>query len=280
MRDLVGQMKMDMVLLSYSPRTIESYTYHVGLFLKALDKPAESVTEEDIRGYLYTMKTVKKAGQANLSQAFSAIKFLYRSTLAMPLKLSDVKSVRRGRTLPEVLSGGEIKRLFKSADNMKHKTILMTVYAAGLRLSEATHLKVSDIDGGRMQMRVEQGKGKKDRYVPLSAVLLVQLREYWRRYRPGIWLFPNRSEDRPISEGTVQKVFHRAKKSAHSKAGVGSYAAAQFRHACAGVGRRSFHAAASVGSCSHTNHADLSSSAAFDGSPRRQSVGQADGGRR
>ena len=93
----------------------------------------------------------------------------------------------------------------------------MTVYAAGLRLSEATHLKVSDIDGGRMQMRVEQGKGKKDRYVPLSAVLLVQLREYWRRYRPGIWLFPNRSEDLPISEGTVQKVFHRAKKkSAHS----------------------------------------------------------------
>jgi len=212
MRDLVGQMKMDMVLLSYSPRTIESYTYHVGLFLKALDKPAESVTEEDIRGYLYTMKTVKKAGQANLSQAFSAIKFLYRSTLEMPLKLSDVRSVRRGRRLPAVLSGEEIKRLFKSADNIKHRTILMTIYAAGLRLSEATHLRVSDIDGSRMQIRVEQGKGKKDRYVLLSNVLLRQLRDYWRRYRPGIWLFPNRSEDRPISEGTVQKVFHRAKK--------------------------------------------------------------------
>ena len=212
MGDLVEQMKMDMVLLSYSPKTIESYTYHVGLFLKALHKSAESATEEDIRGYLYKMKTVKKASQSNLSQAFSAIKFLYRSTLDMPLKLSDVKSVRRGRKLPEVLSGEEIKRLLQSADNLKHRTILMTIYSAGLRLSEATHLRVSDIDSGRMQMRIEQGKGKKDRYTILSSVLLEQLRDYWRQYRPGVWLFPNRSEDRPISEGTVQKVFHRAKK--------------------------------------------------------------------
>ena len=212
MGDLVEQMKMDMVLLSYSPKTIEAYTYHVGLFLKTLHKPAESVIEDDIRRYLYTMKTVKKAGQSNLSQAFSAIKFLYRSTLDMPLKLSDVKSVRRGRKLPVVLSGEEIKRLLHSTDNMKHRTILMTIYSAGLRLSEATHLRVSDIDSGRMQIRVEQGKGKKDRYTILSSVLLEQLRVYWRHYHPGIWLFPNRSEDRPLSEGTVQKVFHRAKK--------------------------------------------------------------------
>jgi len=212
MGDLVEQMKMDLELLSYSPKTIGAYTYHVGLFLKTLHKPAESVTEEDIRSYLYTMKTVKKASQSNLSQAFSAIKFLYRSTLDMPLKLRDVKSVRRGRKLPVVLSGEEIKRLFSGADNIKHKTILMTIYAAGLRLSEAAHLRVSDIDGARMQIRVEQGKGKKDRYTILSSVLLEQLRNYWRHERPGMWLFPNRSEDRPISEGTVQKVFHRAKK--------------------------------------------------------------------
>lgn len=212
MTDLVEQMKMDMVLLSYSPKTIISYTYHIGLFLKTLQKSAETVTEDDIRSYLYTMKTVKKASQSNLSQAFSAIKFLYRSTLDMPLKLSSVKSVRRGRKLPVVLSGEEIKRLIHASDNIKHKTILMTIYGAGLRLSEATHLKVSDIDSKRNQIRVEQGKGKKDRYTILSNVLLEQLRLYWRQDRPGIWLFPNRSEDRPISEGTVQKVFHRAKK--------------------------------------------------------------------
>jgi integrase/recombinase XerD len=212
MTDLVEQMKMDLALLSYSPKTIQSYSHHVGLFLKALHKPAESATEEDIRGYLYTMKTVKKASQSNLSQAFSAIKFLYRSTLDMPLKLSEVKSVRRGRKLPVVLSGEEIKRLFHSADNIKHRTILMTIYGGGLRLSETTHLKVSDIDGERMQIRVEQGKGKKDRYTILSSVLLEQLRCYWRHEHPGMWLFPNRSQDRPISEGTVQKVFHRAKK--------------------------------------------------------------------
>ena len=114
MTDLVEQMKineMDMVLLSYSPKTIESYSYHVSLFLKTMQKPAESVTEEDILSYLYTMKTVKKVSQSKLSQTFSAIKFLYRSTLDMPLKLSEAKSVRRGRKLPVVLSSELILRL-------------------------------------------------------------------------------------------------------------------------------------------------------------------------
>ncbi len=212
MSDLVEQMKMDMVLLSYSPKTIKSYTYHVDLFLKALQKPAEHVTEADIRSYLYTMKTVKQASQSNLSQAFSAIKFLYRSTLDMPLKLSEVKSVRRGRKLPLVLSGEELKRLFESASNIKHRTILMTLYGGGLRLSETTHLKVSDIDSRRMQIRVSQGKGKRDRYTILSTVLLEQLRMYWRHEHPDLWLFPSRSKEQPISEATVQRVFHRAKK--------------------------------------------------------------------
>ena len=212
MGELIEQMKMNMVLLSYSQKTIQAYGRHVKLFLETLGKPAESVTDDDICRYLYTMKTVKKASQSNLSQAFSAIKFLYRSTLNMPLKLSDVKTVRRGKKLPVVLSGAEVKRLFNSEDNLKHKTILMTIYSAGLRLSEATHLRVSDIDSGRMQIRVEQGKGKKDRYTILSSVLLKQLRDYWRHYRPEIWLFPNRHEDCAISEGSVQKVFYRAKK--------------------------------------------------------------------
>ena len=212
MGGLVERMKMDMSLLSYSPKTIEAYSYHVNLFLRALEKSAESITEDDIRRYLYKMKTVKKASQSNLSQAFSAIKFLYRSTLDMPLKLSEVRTVRRGRKLPIVLSCEEIKCLLHCVDNIKHKTILMTIYAAGLRLGEATHLKVSDIDSGRLQIRVEQGKGKKDRYTLLSSVLLDQLRDYWRHYRPKTWLFASLTEDRPISEGTVQKVFHRAKK--------------------------------------------------------------------
>ena len=212
MIDLVEKMKMDMVLLSYSPKTIHSYSYHVGQFLKALGKPAESVTEDDIRRYLYTMRTVKMASQSSLSQAFSAIKFLYRSTLHMPLKLSDVKTGRRGTKLPTVLSGAEVKRLLNAEDNMKHKTILMTVYSAGLRVSEVTHLRVSDVDSSRMQIRIEQGKGKKDRYTILSRVLLQQLRDYWRHYHPGIWLFPNRNEDCAISDGAVQKVFYRAKK--------------------------------------------------------------------
>ena len=214
MSQLVDRMKMDLALLSYSPKTIEAYSYHVDLFLKTLKKSAESINEDDIRRYLYRMKTEKQASQANLSQAFSAIKFLYRSTLEMPLKLSDVRTVRRGKKLPVVLSGKEIKQLLSSTENIKHKSILMTIYSAGLRLSEATHLKISNIDSQRMQIRIEQGKGKKDRYTLLSSVLLEELRKYWRHYRPESWLFPCRDKDQPISESTVQRVFHQCKKKA------------------------------------------------------------------
>lgn len=212
MSQLVEQMKMDLSLMSYSPKTIIAYTYHVGRFLESIGKSAETVTADDIRRYLYDLKTIRKCSQANLNQAFSAIKFLYRKTLDMPLQLSDVKTLQRGRKLPLVLSCEEVKRLLESAENIKHKAILMTIYSAGLRLSEATALKVSDIDSNRMQIRVEQGKGKKDRYTLLSRVLLSELRHYWRHDHPRTWLFPNKRNDKPLSPSTVQKIFHHAKK--------------------------------------------------------------------
>ena len=212
MSQLIEQMKMDLSLMNYSPKTIMAYTYHIKKFLETVQKPAESVTSDDIKCYLYEMKNARKWSQSNLSQAFSGIKFLYRKTLDMPLQLSDVKTRQRGRKLPVVLSCEEVKRLLSCLDNMKHKTILMTIYSAGLRLSEATALKVPDIDSHRMQIRVEQGKGKKDRYTLLSRVLLSELRHYWRHYKPRTWLFPNRQQTRPINPATVQRIFHHAKK--------------------------------------------------------------------
>jgi site-specific recombinase XerD len=107
-------------------------------------------------------------------------------------------------------------RLFTVTTNVKHRTLLMTTYAAGLRASEVTRLQVGDIDSGRMCLRIDQGKGQKDRYVPLSARLLHQLRAYWRHYRPPMWLFPGHPAERPMSRSNATRIYHIAK----DKAGI------------------------------------------------------------
>jgi site-specific recombinase XerD len=129
----------------------------------------------------------------------------------MPLKLGELKGPKRGRPLPLVLSREEILTIFHSIDNLKHRLILMTIYSAGLRLNEATHLRVTDIDSKRMTIRVCRGKGQKDRYTLLSPVLLSELRLYWLRYRPEPWLFPGRTKDKPIADTSIQKAFQRAR---------------------------------------------------------------------
>jgi integrase/recombinase XerD len=212
MSDLLERMTMDMELIYYSPKTIKSYSYHVKRFLAYYDQKAEALDEDDIRKYLYMLKKERKLGQSNLIQAFSAIKFLYRSTLKMPMTLSKLRGPGRVQKLPVVLSKQELRNLFEVTTNLKHKTILMTTYAAGLRGSETAQLKVSDIDSQRMQIRVQQGKGSKDRYTLLSSVLLKQLRAYWREYKPQSWLFPSRDTTKPISASTILQIFKSSKK--------------------------------------------------------------------
>ena len=214
MEKLIEKMQQDLLIQSYSPRTIEAYQWHVKQFTQFYSQNLDKLGEEEIRKYLYHIKTVKHYGSSNLSQAFSAIKFLYRETLKMPLELKTLKGPRHAHKLPVVLSGEEIKQIFAAVDNLKHQLLLMTIYSAGLRLSEGTHLIVNDVDSKRMLLRVEQGKGRKDRYTLLSELLLQRLRDYWRLYRPRIWLFPGHDPNKPICETSVQKVFQRARKRA------------------------------------------------------------------
>jgi site-specific recombinase XerD len=211
MEKLIERMQMDLVLQGYSAKTIKSYSWHVGQFVQFVSADVETLVEEDIRRYLYHVKTQLNYSVSNLSQAFSAIKFLYRNTLQMPMKLHTLRGPRQTRRLPVVLSRQELKQLFDSVDNLKHRTIFITAYAAGLRLSEVAHLRVNDIDSDRMQIRVQQGKGKKDRYTLLSERLLQRLREYWRIYRPTQWLFPGQSGVKPISITCIQRVFKEAR---------------------------------------------------------------------
>jgi integrase/recombinase XerD len=133
-------------------------------------------------------------------------------TLKRPQAQFELPTPRQPQKLPQILAPEEVVRLIECADNPKHRAILMTTYAAGLRLSEVTHLKVSNIDGTRMTIHVEQGKGAQDRYTPLSPRLLTELRRYWCVYHPKQWLFPGtRKPDLPILPHTVQRLFHRAK---------------------------------------------------------------------
>ena len=126
------------------------------------------------------------------------VRFLYRITLGVPDPHFYVPGAKTPSTLPEILNHEELVRLFTVTTNPKHRSVLMTAYAAGLRASELGRLRLSDIDSKRMCLRVDQGKGNKDRYVPLSPRLLEQLREYWRRKRPEPWLFPNELLGRPL----------------------------------------------------------------------------------
>ena len=121
------------------------------------------------------------------------------------------------RDSPIVLNSSEVKQLFAVTTNLKHRAILMIAYPAGLRMSETAHLKISDIDSKRMQLRITQGKGKKGWYALLSSVTLNLLRDYWRQYRPFSWLFPGCLPERPISARSIQKVFEKAKRKAGIK---------------------------------------------------------------
>jgi integrase/recombinase XerD len=142
------------------------------------------------------------------------LRFLYRVTLGRNDILDAIPPVKQPRTLPVVLSPGEVARFFAAIRNVKHRAILMTAYASGLRVSEVTQLKVADIDSQRMVIRVCQGKGRKDRYVMLSPRLLEALRDYWKGVRPRDFLFPGAVFDKPITTGSIKKVCQRARKSA------------------------------------------------------------------
>jgi site-specific recombinase XerD len=152
----------------------------------------------------------EKLSWSTCNIAANALRFLYHTTLGRDRTQFCIPSAKQPSRLPEILSQEEIVRLFDSTPHPKHRALLMTTYAAGLRVSEVVNLKVTDIDSDRMSLRVEQGKGAKDRYTLLSPRLLEELRSYWRRDRPAVWLFPSRT-GRPLDVSAAQKIYYTAK---------------------------------------------------------------------
>lgn len=211
MGELRERMEMAMQMRNFSAKTIKNYLWQVKSFVRMYGKSPAEMGAEEVEKYLYGL-VKRKASWSQVRIAYSALKFLYKDTLQREWKVQKFQRVKREKRLPVVLSGEEIKKLFEAVKNLKHRMVLMSCYSAGLRISEAVHLKVSDIDSQRMQIRVEQGKGKKDRYTLLSTTLLDELRRYWKLYHPQEWLFTGRMPDQALTVTGVQRTFVKAKK--------------------------------------------------------------------
>jgi integrase/recombinase XerD len=210
MGELREKMLRRMELKNFSKKTVKLYLYHAEKFVRYYGRSPANLGKEEIEKYLHFLITTKTSG-SGMAQAYSALKFLYVVCLERPWELDKIPRPKTEKRLPTVLSPEEVKSILHHVKNRKNKIILMTIYSAGLRLSEALNLKIKDIDSSRMQIRVEQGKGKKDRYTLLSDVLLKNLRSYYKTYKPIYWLFPGR-EGKSLSKTTIQKAFGRAKK--------------------------------------------------------------------
>ena len=211
MTPLRRRMLEDMRLRNLSENTQKRYQDRVAGFARHFGKSPELLGPEEVRSYqLHLLQ--RGLSSSTLNVTVCALRFLYRVTLQVPWDVKRIPHLKREKKLPVVLSQGEAARFLQAIRNIKHRSILMTAYASGLRICEATRLKVSDIDSRRMAIRVEQGKGARDRYVMLSPRLLLLLRQYWKVERPSTWLFPGRSPQRPISPNTVRQICREARR--------------------------------------------------------------------
>jgi integrase/recombinase XerD len=195
----------DMKLRNFAPRTIQVYVERVATFAKHFGKSPEHLGAAQVRAYLLFLIQEKHASWSYYNQAVCALRFLYGVTLGKPSILDGVVCPKQEKKLPVVLSPSEVVQFFQAITNLKHRAMLMTAYAAGLRVSEVAALRVTDIDSRRMVIRIRQAKGRKDRYVMLSPRLLEVLREYWKAARPTEYLFPGSDPERPICTRTVNQ---------------------------------------------------------------------------
>ncbi len=214
METLREQMVTELQLRGITPKTQKAYLKEVRDFALHFNKSPEQMGEEEIRKYLLYILNEKKASEGTFKNCRSALKFLYKTTLKRHWEVDNIPCPKSKRKLPVVLDLSEVEALFSFTRSLKHKAILMITYSSGLRISETAHLRVTDIDSKRMMVRVQHGKGGKERYSILSHTALECLREYWRKYRPADWLFFGWKKDAPISISSIQGIFKTARKRA------------------------------------------------------------------
>jgi integrase/recombinase XerD len=204
----------ELVLRGMAPRTQEAYVWQVYRLAKHYHRSPDQIGDEELKAFLFHLTNELELSRSTLNQAVSALRSFYRLVLHRSVDYLQefVPRMRQAIRRPRVYSVEELERLFTvGCPNVKHRAFLMTVYGAGLRVSEACHLKLEDIHRSRMQIRVVQGKGRKDRYTLLSPRLLEELETYWWSFRPRVWLFPSSTNPQlPMDERCAQKIFYTA----------------------------------------------------------------------
>ncbi len=207
------RMTEDMTIRGFTVGTQRGYLVAVENFTSFLGRAPDGATAEDLRRYQLRMRS-SGASATSMNTAVSALRFFFTVTLGRDDANQGMTTVREPRKLPVVLSPEEVARLLDAASGLKYRAALSVAYGAGLRASEVVSLKLTDIDSSRMVIRVEQGKGRKDRYAMLSEHLLHLLRTYWKASRPQGWLFPGQNPVNPLTTRQLNRAFHGAKAAA------------------------------------------------------------------
>jgi len=206
MSKLRRRLEEELKLRGYSEVTIRIYVRAVRKFAEFHGQSPAQLGKEEIRAYLLHLITEKKGSRSGVNQAICALKFFYTQVLERPFEVDKVHYPKRLKKLPVVLSEPEVVRLLSAACSLKHQALLMTLYSAGLRLSEALGLQPKDIDSSAMKIHIRAGKGGKERYAVLSVRLLETLRSYFRRDRPERWLFFGETKAQPMTSRTAQRI--------------------------------------------------------------------------
>jgi integrase/recombinase XerD len=221
MTPLRQKMIDNMKLRGFAPNTQEAYVAAVAGLAKFYRESPDRLNSEKVQGYLLHLMEERRLSWSSCNVVAAGLRFFYTQTLKWHPATIDIPRRRKKTQLPEILSRQELERLFVSTMNRKHRVMLMTAYGAGLRVSELVRVKVSDIDSQRMVIRVEQGKGNKDRYTILSKRLLTELRSYWKISRPPTWLFPSKEPDQHVCRETAQRTYYECKDRAGITKGKG-----------------------------------------------------------
>lgn len=204
----------------YSQNTINIYSRYFIQFMEYFHhQELECITHQQINTYLLDLIESRNMSGSQQNQRINAIKFYYEKVLGRKQEYFQISRPRKETKLPTILTLEEVEKMFLLTKNLKHKCILMTIYSAGLRRSELINLKIADVDSQRMLIKVCGGKGKKDRFTLLSEKLVIELREYYRKYRPNIWLFEGQ-EGGQYSPASIEKLFREALR----RAGINKYA--------------------------------------------------------
>jgi integrase/recombinase XerD len=200
----------DMTARRFKEKVQKDYVRHVRNFAAFLGRSPDTATSEDLRRFQLHMAQ-QQIGAPTINSAIAALRFFFNVTLERPDLVRPLRIVNEPRKAPVVLSREEVARLLEAAPGLKYKAALSVAYGAGLRVSEVANLKVSDIDRDRMTLRVEQGKGQRDRTVMLSPKLLDLLREWWHAARPRVWLFPGQNPINPVTARQLNRAVTAAK---------------------------------------------------------------------